>query len=248
MKKGILLCFHGTRNNEGVKDTLKLLKLFKKNYRNYTVKLGYLEINKITINKQLKIFFEKKISKLFIIPVMIFSGNHSSKDIPKIIHSVKKKYSLIPDLFITKPLIFSKSFITKIEKNLKNAIYFYKKKNIGLIVLASNTINIKAKKEIDLLTKRLANKYKVNYSKRILVGLDTNSLKKQLLKFQSKKDYFILVPIFLFRGTLFHNLKLTVNKLNKNLKNNKFKILPLIKNYEYILMSIKEQLKYIKKM
>ena len=50
------------------------------------------------------------------------------------------------------------------------------------------------------------------------------------------------------RGTLFHNLKLTVNKLNKNLKNNKFKILPLIKNYEYILMSIKEQLKYIKKM
>ena len=56
------------------------------------------------------------------------------------------------------------------------------------------------------------------------------------------------MPIFLFRGTLFHNLKLTVNKLNKNLKNNKFKILPLIKNYEYILMSIKEQLKYIKKM
>ena len=66
---------------------------------------------------------------------------------------------------------------------------FIKKKNIGLIVLASNTINIKAKKEIDLLTKRLANKYKINYSKRILVGLDTNNLKKQLLKFYISANF-----------------------------------------------------------
>ena len=30
MKEGILLCFHGTKSNEGVKDTNKLLKTFKK--------------------------------------------------------------------------------------------------------------------------------------------------------------------------------------------------------------------------
>ena len=55
MKKGILVCCHGTRNPDGVNDTKKLLRFFKK--KHYTVKIGYLEISKPSIKDQLSFFF-----------------------------------------------------------------------------------------------------------------------------------------------------------------------------------------------
>ena len=54
MRKGILLCCHGTRSNEGIRDSNKLLRILKKTNKNYTVKIGYLEIAKPTIKKQLE--------------------------------------------------------------------------------------------------------------------------------------------------------------------------------------------------
>ena len=39
MRKGILLCYHGTRSNEGIKDTIKLLKVFKKEIKIVQLKL-----------------------------------------------------------------------------------------------------------------------------------------------------------------------------------------------------------------
>ena len=59
MKKGVLLCCHGTRDLNGIKDSVKLLRLFKKK-KNYIVKIGYLEILKPTIKDQLDFFFSKK--------------------------------------------------------------------------------------------------------------------------------------------------------------------------------------------
>ena len=241
MKNGILLCCHGSRSNKGTNDTLKLLNLFKRKFKDYTVKIGYLEINKLTIKKQLSYFFNKKFTKLIIVPVMIFSGNHSMKDIPKIINSVKKEYSFAPNLITTKPLIFSKNYNNYIEKKFKNAIKYHKKNNFGLILLASTTINIKAKKEIDLLIKRLAKKNKINYYKSILVSLNSNKLRQQLTKIKDKKKFFILLPIFLFRGNLFFNLEFVVKKLNNNLNKKKYEMLPLIKNYDYICSSVSEQ-------
>ena len=56
MKKGIFVCCHGTRNPVGVNDTKKLLRFFKKK-KDYTVKIGYLEITKPSIKDQLSFFF-----------------------------------------------------------------------------------------------------------------------------------------------------------------------------------------------
>ena len=101
MRKGILLCYHGTRSNEGIKDTIKLLKVFKKRNKDCTVKIGYLEITKPTIENQLDFFFKKKFDNLLIVPAMIFSGNHVTKDIPKIINNSKKKFKKLPKINFT---------------------------------------------------------------------------------------------------------------------------------------------------
>ena len=58
MKKGILVCCHGTRNPDGVNDTKKLLRFFKKK-KDYTVKIGYLDNTKTSIKDQLCFFLGK---------------------------------------------------------------------------------------------------------------------------------------------------------------------------------------------
>ena len=124
MKKGILLCCHGTRSTEGIKDTIKLLRIFKKKNKSYTVKIGYLEIRKPTIKDQLDFFFRRKFDNLVIVPAMIFSGNHVTKDIPKIVKNFKKRYKNIPKIKFIPPLSKAKNFFNIIQNNIFK-IFFY---------------------------------------------------------------------------------------------------------------------------
>ena len=118
MKKGILLCCHGTRDHHGINDTVKLLRFFKKKKPNYKVKIGYLEILKPTIKDQLDFFFSSKFDYLLIVPAMIFSGNHVTKDIPKIVKNFKKRYKNIPKIKFIPPLSKAKNFFNMIQNKL----------------------------------------------------------------------------------------------------------------------------------
>ena len=60
MKKGVILCCHGTRSIKGTYDTKKLLNFFKQKNKNIITKIAYLEIRKPSIEDQLNFFFIKK--------------------------------------------------------------------------------------------------------------------------------------------------------------------------------------------
>ena len=239
MKNGILLCCHGTRSIKGTNDTNKLLKIFKQKNKNHIIKIGYLEIRKPTIEDQLEFFFGKKIRTLLIIPAMIFPGNHVTKDIPKIVNNTKKNYKDLPEIFITKPLIYSMDFFNTVQKNLiKNLKVINRKKKNGLITIASNTINLNAKAKINLLTKKISKKNKFNLYKSILITLNKENLKNKLKNLNLSYEKFLILPIFLFRGKLLENLTSVTKELNKKYKN-KFILCKHIDNYEIIYNLVK---------
>ena len=91
MKKGVLICYHGTKDLNGFNDTKKLTKFFKSNNKNVFVSSGYLENSKPSIKDQFKILLKRKVKIVDVIPAMIFSGGHVLKDIPRIILNEKKK-------------------------------------------------------------------------------------------------------------------------------------------------------------
>tara|TARA_B100001123_G_scaffold304781_1_gene340374 strand:- start:11333 stop:12061 length:729 start_codon:yes stop_codon:yes gene_type:complete len=234
MKNGVLLCCHGSRSNVGINDTKKLLKTLKKNNKSLLTKIGYLEITKPSIKDQLEFFFKKNINSLIIVPVMIFSGNHTTKDIPKILRVIKKKYKNSPQVFITKPLIFANDFFNTVQRNLKKKI----KKNVGLITVSSNTINPKAKNQIRLLTKKLSKKNSFMFHKSILINLNKEKLKRELINVCNKNNKLLVLPFFLFRGKLLDNLIKTIKDLNKKDKS-KFILCNHISNYKDIHNLIK---------
>ena len=83
-----------------------------------------------------------------IIPGMIFSGNHVTKDIPKIINKFQKENKQVK-ISISLPLIKLKNFFNLIKKNINSEIKRIKKNNKTILILvASNTLNVEAKKEM----------------------------------------------------------------------------------------------------
>lgn len=239
MKKCILLCCHGTRNTEGIKDTIKLLKIFRKKNKGYVVKIGYLEIVRPTIENQLNFFFRRNFDNLLIIPCMIFSGNHVTKDIPKIINISKKRYKILPKIFISPPLFKSKNFFKIVQSNLnKNLRIVDRKKKNGLIVVTSYTINTKAKSEMNLLAKKIAKNNKINFYKKILITLNKENLKQQLRSLNLNYDSYLILPIFLFKGNLLENLISVIKDINKKNKN-KFILCSHLNNYKNVYNSLK---------
>tara|TARA_Y100000590_G_scaffold448322_1_gene584794 strand:- start:2538 stop:3284 length:747 start_codon:yes stop_codon:yes gene_type:complete len=234
MNNGILLCCHGTKSTKGTNDTKKLLKIFKEKNKDYIIKIGYLEIRKPSIKDQLEFFFKKKLNNLIIAPVMIFPGNHVTKDIPRIITSTKKKYNNLPKIFVTKPLVYSKDFFNTIQKNIKN---LNRKKKIGLIVAASNTINFKAKNEINLLAKKVSKENKLSFYKSVLISLNKKKLKDELRNIDLPHDKLLVLPFFLFRGKLLKNLIFVIKELNMEQKD-KFTLCNHLNNYKSICEQI----------
>ena len=233
MKKGILLCCHGTKDRHGINDTVKLLRFFKKKKPNYIVKIGYLEILKPTIKDQLDFFFSSKFDYLLIVPAMIFSGNHVTKDIPKILNNIKKNYKTSPAIFINPPLLKSKKFLNVVQNNIIESLRMIDKKKDGLIVVASSTVNSKAKAEINYLTRKIAKKNKINFYKKILITLSEKNLKKNLKNLNSRYSKFLVLPLFLFRGNLLENLRLVISKTNKKEKK-KFFLCSHLSDYKKI--------------
>ena len=242
MKKGILLCCHGTRDRHGINDTVKLLRFFKKKTPNYIVKIGYLEILKPTIKDQLDFFFSRQFDYLLIVPAMIFSGNHVTKDIPKILINLKKNYKIKPKVFITPPLLKSKKIFNVIQNNLIKSLKIIDKKKDGLIVVASRTINFKAKAEINHLAGKIARKNKFSFYKEILITLNKKNLKKNLNELNLKYSGFLIVPLFLFRGRLLESLRSVVKEINKK-KKKKFILCSHVIDYKEIYTVIKNLIK-----
>ena len=242
MRKGILLCCHGTRSNEGIRDSNKLLRILKKTNKNYTVKIGYLEIAKPTIKNQLEFFLKKNFDSLLIVPGMFFSGNHVAKDIPQIINTSKKKFKKLPKINFIPPLIKSKNFFDVIQNNLtKNLKKIKNKKKTKIIIVASNTVNTYAKSQINFLAKKIVKKNKLNSYKTLLITLNKDNIKKILNKSLSNYKTLIL-PIFLFRGNLLENLK-SVLKSNMKANQNNFILSNHINNYKKVVSLMNDMIK-----
>ena len=238
MKKGILLCYHGTRERKGINDTKKLTKIFKKKNSKYLVRTGYLEITKPSIEKQLNFFFKKNIVDINVIPAMIFSGGHVLKDIPEIIKKFKNKNKSIK-ITIRKSLLNKKNFLSLIKTNLSE--FIYNKKKDFLIVVASNTISTIAKTQIKQIKSNLTRHFKFKNSAFFLIGSDSNSLKQKIINLNKQTHCcnFIVVPIFLFRGRLLQNCKKVRSELRKRNKNINYYLAPHINNYHKISQLIK---------
>ena len=176
---------------------------------------------------------------------MIFSGNHVTKDIPVIANKFKKNNKYLK-ISILPPLYKIKKFSHIIEKNINSKIKKVKKnKETCLIIVASNTLNREAIKQMRKITKNIASKYLFKNFTNLMIGFKSSLLKNKLLALNEKGfTKFVLIPVFLFRGDLLQNCINITNYFKKSKKNISCILMPHIKNYKEIANSLDKSYTY----
>ena len=97
MKKGILLCGHGSRTKSGTDSFKELVAILKERYADYEVDYGFLEFNHPVYEASIERLYEKGVREIYALPVILFAGSHAKNDIPYEMNTIQNYY---PDLSI----------------------------------------------------------------------------------------------------------------------------------------------------
>jgi len=98
-KIGVLICGHGSRSSEAVKEfSNAALQIPKYLPKDWTLEYGYLEFANPVLRDSLDTLRKKGCTKILATPGMLFAAMHVKNDIPSVLNSYSQKHS-IPILF-----------------------------------------------------------------------------------------------------------------------------------------------------
>lgn len=89
---GVLLCGHGTRNAEGVREFLDLTDSVKKHLDGFIVTEGFLELAEPSLEDRLDALRQRGCSPILVLPAMLFAAGHLKIDLPGVLADYAGRY------------------------------------------------------------------------------------------------------------------------------------------------------------
>ena len=86
-KIGVMICGHGSRNQNAMKEFSKLSEGLKGRFGDAPVEYGYLEFANPVISHGLDKLREQGCTKVFAVPGMLFAAGHAKNDIPSVLNT-----------------------------------------------------------------------------------------------------------------------------------------------------------------
>ena len=91
---GIMLCGHGSRDEDAVEEFAALAKHLKVRVPEYPVEFGYLEFASPIIRDGLDRLRAEGVNKVLAVPGMLFAAGHAKNDIPSVLNTYAAKNGL----------------------------------------------------------------------------------------------------------------------------------------------------------
>ncbi len=208
-KTALILCGHGSSFNLYKKDFKKNHKLIEKKIHTNCY-ICFIEKNEPNIENCLRSVKKKGIEKVFFFPFLLFNGEHFEKDIK--IKIKKLSISLKLEIKLIDKISLIKEVIPIIERKISK-ILTKNKKNI-LVTFCSGSNNPKVNSELKRYTQKLAEKICITQTFSYFVGEEEAFITKTK-EFKNENFFFIVHPIFLFKGYLQSKNLNFFNKLNR---------------------------------
>ena len=86
-KLGIMVCGHGSRNQNAMKEFAKVAEGLKGKFPDLPVEYGYLEFCNPVISHGLDELRAKGVTKVLAVPGMLFAAGHAKNDIPSVLNT-----------------------------------------------------------------------------------------------------------------------------------------------------------------
>ncbi len=86
-KLGVMLCGHGSRDEDAVREFAVLARHLEKRLAEYPVEFGYLEFATPIIRDGLDKLRAKGVNRVLAVPGMLFAAGHAKNDIPSVLNT-----------------------------------------------------------------------------------------------------------------------------------------------------------------
>ena len=205
-KYGVMVCGHGSRDEDAVSEFLNFAKKLKNQLLQYELDWGFLEFANPVIKSGLDSLREKGIREIMSVPVMLFAAGHAKTDIPSVLNAYQAQY---PELSISygRELGIDLKLIRAAGERVKEAIEQadgdISPEETLLMVVGRGASDPDANSNVSKVTRMLWEGLGLGWAETAYSGV-TFPLIKPGLEHASKLGYkrIVVFPYFLFTGIL----------------------------------------------
>ena len=205
-KYGVMVCGHGSRDEDAVSEFLNFAKKLKNQLLQYELDWGFLEFANPVIKSGLDSLRQKGIKEIMSVPVMLFAAGHAKNDIPSVLNAYQAQY---PELSISygRELGIDLKLIRAAGERVKEAIEHadgdIPLEKTLLMVIGRGASDPDANSNVSKVTRMLWEGLGLGWAETAYSGV-TFPLIKPGLEHASKLGYkrIVVFPYFLFTGIL----------------------------------------------
>ena len=205
-KYGVMVCGHGSRDEDAVSEFLSFAKKLKNQLLQYELDWGFLEFANPVIKSGLDSLRQKGIKEIMSVPVMLFAAGHAKNDIPSVLNAYQAQYPELSILYgreLGIDLKLVRAAGERVKEAIEHADGYISPEETLLMVIGRGASDPDANSNVSKVTRMLWEGLGLGWAETAYSGV-TFPLIKPGLEHASKLGYkrIVVFPYFLFTGIL----------------------------------------------
>jgi sirohydrochlorin cobaltochelatase len=245
---GVMLCGHGSRDGEAVREFAVLSEHLKRRLPQYPVEYGYLEFAKPIIRDGLDKLKALGVARVLAVPGMLFAAGHAKNDIPSVLNTYAAQNGLRIDygkeLGIDPKMM--RAAADRVQEALDAAGGDVPRHETLLVVVGRGASDPDANSNVSKVTRLLWEGFGFGWAETAYSGV-TFPLVEPALEHAAKLGYrrIVVFPYFLFTGILVQRIYAATDEVAK--RHPKIELLkaPYLNDHPQVIDTFEERLNQI---
>lgn len=247
-KLGVMLCGHGSRDADAVREFTVLSEHLKRRMPHYPVEYGYLEFATPIIRDGLGALKAKGVTRVLAVPGMLFAAGHAKNDIPSVLNTYAAQNDLRIDygkeLGIDPKMM--RAAADRVQEALEAAGNDVPKHETLLVVVGRGASDPDANSNVSKVTRLLWEGFGFGWAETAYSGV-TFPLVEPALEHAAKLGYrrIVVFPYFLFTGILVQRIYDAADAVAKLHPDIQFVKAPYLNDHPQVIATFEERLNQI---
>jgi sirohydrochlorin cobaltochelatase len=247
-KRGVMLCGHGSRDEDAVKEFAVLADQLRARLPHYPVEYGYLEFATPIIRDALDKLKAEGVDHVLAVPGMLFAAGHAKNDIPSVLNSYAVRNSIRIDygkeLGIDPKML--RAAADRVEQAIAGAPGEIGRHETLLMVVGRGASDPDANSNVSKLTRMLWEGFGFGWAETAYSGV-TFPLVEPALEHAARLNYrrIVVFPYFLFTGILVERIYAATDAVARRYPGIQFVKAPYLNDHPLVLDTFEERIQQI---
>jgi sirohydrochlorin cobaltochelatase len=247
-KLGVMLCGHGSRDTQAVKEFAVLADHLKQRMPQHPVEYGYLEFATPIIRTGLDRLKEEGVTRVLAVPGMLFAAGHAKNDIPSVLNTYAAANGLRIDygkeLGIDPKMM--RAAADRVQEALDHAGRDVPKHETLLVVVGRGASDPDANSNVAKVTRLLWEGFGFGWAETAYSGV-TFPLVEPGLEHAARLGYrrIVVFPYFLFTGILVDRIYSAVDAVAQRYPDIEFLKAPYLNDHPQVIATFEERISQI---